>query len=184
MNLLTVKMRIYLALAIWLGILAAGCERVPRVSAYSDPGTIEERYGLTGAYGDRINTGDGSLDATVIPITLSDGRSAQLVIPKNSADGNRILLRDADGIAPVVLENPRMSRDEFVRSQPRVVVQDRTVEPKKNKRSWQKEALIVGGSSGAGAAIGAAAGGGKGAAIGALSGGVAGLIYDLATRNK
>jgi hypothetical protein len=184
MNLRTHKMRIYLALAVWLGILATGCEREPRVAAYSDPGTIEERYGLTGAYGGRINTGDGSLDATIIPITLSDGRSAQLVIPKNNADGNRILLRDADGIAPVVLENPRMSREEFVRSQPRVVVQERAAQPKKNKRSWQKEALIIGGSSGAGAAIGAAAGGGKGAAIGAISGGVAGLIYDLATRNK
>jgi hypothetical protein len=37
---------------------------------------------------------------------------------------------------------------------------------------------------GAGAAIGAVAGGGKGAAIGGLSGGIAGLVYDLATRNK
>jgi hypothetical protein len=52
------------------------------------------------------------------------------------------------------------------------------------KRSWEKEVLIVGGSAGAGAAIGAVAGGKKGAAIGAVSGGVAGLVYDLATRNK
>jgi hypothetical protein len=54
----------------------------------------------------------------------------------------------------------------------------------KKTRSWQKEALIVGGSAGAGAAIGAVAGGKKGAAIGVVSGGVAGLIYDMATRNK
>ena len=52
------------------------------------------------------------------------------------------------------------------------------------KRSWEREALIVGGSAGAGAAIGAVAGGKKGAGIGALSGGVAGLVYDLATRKK
>jgi len=52
------------------------------------------------------------------------------------------------------------------------------------KRSFGKEALIVGGSAGAGAAIGALAGGGKGAGIGGLSGGIAGLVYDLATRNK
>jgi hypothetical protein len=56
--------------------------------------------------------------------------------------------------------------------------------PAKKQRSWQKEVLIVGGSAGAGAAIGAVAGGKKGAAIGAVSGGVAGLIYDMATRNK
>jgi hypothetical protein len=44
--------------------------------------------------------------------------------------------------------------------------------------------LIVAGGTGAGAAIGALAGGKKGAAVGALSGGVAGLVYDLATRKK
>lgn len=56
--------------------------------------------------------------------------------------------------------------------------------PVRHKRSWEHEVLIVGGSAGAGAAIGAAAKGGKGAAVGALTGGVAGLIYDLATRNR
>ncbi len=52
------------------------------------------------------------------------------------------------------------------------------------KRSWEREALIVGGSAGAGAAIGGLAKGKKGAAVGALTGGVAGLVYDLATRNR
>jgi len=60
------------------------------------------------------------------------------------------------------------------------------VEPveQKKTRSWEREVLIVGGSAGAGAAIGAVAGGKKGAGIGALSGGIAGLVYDIATRNK
>jgi hypothetical protein len=68
----------------------------------------------------------------------------------------------------------------------RVVVDERPVEvvEQPKKRSWEREVLIVGGSAGAGAAIGAVAGGKKGAAIGALSGGVAGLVYDMATRNK
>jgi hypothetical protein len=52
------------------------------------------------------------------------------------------------------------------------------------KRSWEKEALIIGGSAGGGAAIGAIAGGKKGAGIGAAAGGVGGLIYDVLTRNK
>jgi len=67
---------------------------------------------------------------------------------------------------------------------PETVTTSRTVSETHNKRSLKKSALIVGGGAGAGAAIGAVAGGGKGAAIGAMSGGVAGLIYDLATRNK
>jgi hypothetical protein len=78
------------------------------------------------------------------------------------------------------------SRTHFV--QPRTVYvsnpvpEKSRVSPTQKKRTFQKEALIVGGSAGAGAAIGAVAGGKKGAALGAVSGGVAGLIYDLATR--
>ena len=52
------------------------------------------------------------------------------------------------------------------------------------QRSKKKSAAIIGGSAGAGAAIGALAGGGKGAAIGALAGGAGGLIYDRATAKK
>jgi hypothetical protein len=68
--------------------------------------------------------------------------------------------------------------------EPRTVAVSDTAIRESQKRSWQKEALIVGGGAGAGAAIGAVAGGKKGAAVGAVSGGVAGLLYDLMTRNK
>lgn len=51
-------------------------------------------------------------------------------------------------------------------------------------RSTRNSALIVAGSAGTGAAIGAIAGGGKGAAIGALAGGAGGLVYDRLTANK
>ena len=176
------RLRVCAVLTLMFAVLAAGCEREPRVLA-SD--TIEQRYGLTGVYDDRIASQDGAVDATIVPITLSDGRMAQLVIPRNRQ--GTLYLRDGEGLTPVVLEQPRVSREEFVRSQPRIV-ERRVVETEpaatEKKRSWQKEVLIVGGSAGAGAAIGAVAGGKKGAAIGALSGGVAGLVYDLATRNK
>lgn len=52
------------------------------------------------------------------------------------------------------------------------------------KRSTKSSVAIVAGSAGAGAAIGALAGGGKGAAIGALAGGGAGLVYDRLTHKK
>lgn len=67
----------------------------------------------------------------------------------------------------------------------RPVLRDSSGEPiTGHQRSTTKSAMIVAGSSAAGAAIGALAKGGKGAAIGAISGGVAGFIFDRLTHNK
>lgn len=52
------------------------------------------------------------------------------------------------------------------------------------ERSATTSALIIAGSSGAGAAIGGLLGGGKGAAVGAIAGGVAGVVYDHHTANR
>jgi hypothetical protein len=54
------------------------------------------------------------------------------------------------------------------------------VEP---RRSWQKSALLIGGSAGAGAGLGAAMGGKKGALAGAAIGGGAAAIYDQMKRH-
>ena len=99
--------------------------------------------------------------------------------PQQDATG--VVADSADFVAPPVAAR---SRAVSTRSVVRDAAPVRSEAPAKKQRTWQKEALIVGGSAGAGAAIGAVAGGKKGAAIGAVSGGVAGLIYDLATRNK
>lgn len=73
-------------------------------------------------------------------------------------------------------------------SRPRVIRQsaegDREYVVRRKKRSTGKSVAIVAGSAGAGAAIGALAGGGKGAAIGGLSGGAAGFIYDRLTHDR
>jgi hypothetical protein len=159
------------------------------VFARNEPSTIEERYGLTGAYSERVTADDRVMDATIVPITLSDGSSGQLVVPKSRLVGQRLYLRQNGELYPVALANTGMSRDEFIKSQPRIVARRVVDEPRRavvpqKKRSLKKELLIVGGGAAGGAAIGALAGGGKGAGIGAATGGVAGLIYDLATRNK
>ena len=54
------------------------------------------------------------------------------------------------------------------------------VEP---RRSWQKSALLIGGSAGAGAGLGAIMGGKKGALAGAALGGGAAAIYDQVKRH-
>jgi hypothetical protein len=52
----------------------------------------------------------------------------------------------------------------------------------KRSRPVSHSVAIIAGASGAGAAIGALAGGGKGAAIGAIAGGAGGFVYDRLTR--
>ncbi len=51
------------------------------------------------------------------------------------------------------------------------------------RRSWQKSALLIGGSAGAGAGVGALMGGKKGALAGAAIGGGAAAIYDQVKRH-
>jgi hypothetical protein len=176
-----------------LGILLVGTlltSACSRASADVDPKAIEAKYGLSGGYVDQVSTADGTVKATIVPTTLDDGRKVQLVIPHQPIGDHQVYMRDGITITPLELSDPKVSKQQFVQSEPRIV--ERRAAPAapatsttaKKKRSLEKEVLIVGGGAGAGAAIGAAAGGGKGAGIGALTGGVAGLVYDLATRNK
>jgi hypothetical protein len=115
-------------------------------------------------------------------VTLADGRRAQLLIPpRTRTEAHGIYLSDDQGLHPIEI-SPEANRSE-IQTAPRVVAR-RAEAPHRNQRSWEKEALIVGGGAGGGAAIGALTGGAKGAGIGAAVGGVGGLIYDLATRKK
>ena len=76
---------------------------------------------------------------------------------------------------------PRVVRTNYVDRERYV---ERDVVRTRRGRSTGKSVAIVAGSAGAGAAIGALAGGGKGAAIGALTGGGAGFLFDRLTHNR
>jgi hypothetical protein len=173
------KILVVVSAAVLSAGAAAGCSG--DVQAMT-PQNIEKQYGVTGAYTDTVSTADGSMRGTLVPVTLADGRTAQLFIPaKASREPHAVYLRDNDGLHPVSVRS-NATRDEITRSP--AIVERRTEPAHSNKRSWEKEALIIGGSAGAGTAIGAVAGGKKGAGIGAAAGGVGGLIYDLLTRDK
>lgn len=147
-----------------------------------DPNQIEQQYGVSGAYSGSVATPSGPMKGTIVPITLADGHSAQLIIPQRQAsDVSSVYLVDNDGLHPVQLKE-RANRQDVVRAP--AIVQRRTQAAGGTTRSWEKEALIIGGSAGAGTAIGALAGGKTGAGVGAAAGGVGGLIYDLLTRQQ
>ena len=79
-------------------------------------------------------------------------------------------------VQPDIVQRPVVTQSARPRAQ-RVVY--REAEP---KRSWQKTALVIGGSAGAGAGIGGLAGGKKGALIGAAIGGGGASIYEAIKR--
>jgi len=166
---------------VWLAVasLSTGCGSAAKEF---EPNQIEQQYGVPGAYTGSVDTPGGPMQGTIIPITLADGRPGQLVIPKRQAsDVRSVYLVDAEGLHPVELKEHATRRE--VAGAP-AVVRRRAESTPSAGRSWEKEVLIIGGSAGAGTAIGAIAGGKKGAGIGATAGGVGGLIYDLLTRNK
>src|SRR5262249_26893068 len=80
------------------------------------PEQLEQQYGVAGAYAGTVSTPDGSIKGTVVPVTLADGRKAQLVIPaQRSRDPHGLYMRDDKGLHPIEVTD-RASRDELAHS--------------------------------------------------------------------
>jgi len=163
-------------------VYAGACLGCTRDVQAMTPQSIEQQYGVPGAYSETVSTADGLLSGTIVPVTLADGRAMQLFIPAApTKEPHAVYMRDHDGLHPVRVKE-HATREEIVGAPAVVATQAEPAHA--NKRSWEKEALIIGGGAGGGAAIGAIAGGKKGAGVGAAAGGIGALIYDLTTRNK
>src|ERR1051325_10033839 len=111
-------MKATLALLLVAALASAGCNKA---SADVDPKAIESRYGLSGGYVEEISTENGKVNATIIPTTLDDGRQVQLVIPHQPIGDHQVYMRDGITITPMELSDPRVSKQQFVQSQPRIV---------------------------------------------------------------
>ena len=146
------------------------------------PQSIQQRYGIQGAYDGTTLHPDGRQSAAV-PVTMDDGRTGEFVIPSKRTGAHPVYYRDDEtGDVHPVRMSPQTTRSQVAQAPRALRYQP---EPQHSKKpSWEKDALIVGGSAGGGALIGAAAGGKSGAAAGAIAGGVGGLIYDLLAGKK
>jgi len=174
-------------IAPFIVLTVLGLAAVPLASCGSDVQAmdaqqVERQYGVAGAHDETVDTPQGPLKGTRVPITLADGRPGYLFIPqKASHDPHAVYLQDTQGLHPIHLKDTA-TREEVVRAPG--IVETRPEPAHANQHPWEKDALIIGGSAGAGMAIGAIAGGKKGAGVGAAAGGVGGLIFDLVTRKK
>ena len=111
-------MRAMLALMLTVLLSVAACSKA---NADVDPKAIEQKYGLSGGYVDEISTEDGKVKATIIPTTLDDGRRVQLVIPHQPIGNHQVYMREGITITPLELSDSKLSKQQFVQSQPRIV---------------------------------------------------------------
>jgi hypothetical protein len=132
--------------------------------------------------GQQVSQVDCVADAPALPVTVD-----QWGQPVNYAQAAHPSFASYSVAAP----RPAVQTRTVYREQPAPVYRTATRststvarQPATQTRSWQKSALIIGGSAAGGAAVGAVLDGKSGAKKGAVLGGVAGTVYDIATRNK
>ena len=132
--------------------------RVPQAYSYGRPMVASDRVGLV-----------DSPDAYAPPSAPYGYTTARAPMAYPVSDGRAL----PDSVVSV--PSPRVAPARVVtHTAPQTVVVDRAPH-----RDWQKTAMVIGGSSAAGAGLGAIFGGKKGALIGAAIGGGAGTLYEV-----
>jgi hypothetical protein len=132
-----------------------------------------------------VQTADGryaTVQASALkPLGYGQAATAQPVAFTSSPAPAHAVYTSPEPARVVYAPAPARTVYQTVESRPaatRTVVQET-----RPKRSWQKSAMVIGGSAGAGAGVGALIGGKKGALIGTALGGGAASIYE-ATRRR
>lgn len=95
----------------------------------------------------------------------------------------RVVYRDREAAAPVRTTSGRRASTSNGTYSP-AGAQGTYDRPAPQTRTWKKSAIIIGGSTAAGAGVGAVLDGKSGAKKGAVVGLLGGTIYDIATRTK
>jgi hypothetical protein len=116
----------------------------------------------------------------------ANGGTQVLCVAGDATSGSR-LVSDGPQPIPVGAQLPAVVHDAPAPArnasyEPRSA--PRTTTRRASGRTWKKSAVIIGGSTAAGAGVGAVMGGGSGAKKGAVVGLLGGVVYDIATRDR
>jgi hypothetical protein len=137
-------------------------------------------------------SGSGAQRVECVPQQPAMGYAGYGAMPVSQLDG-AAAFTPAPGVMPQVVQPVVQERVVYrdrvapARSTARRASTNRTYrtyEPAQQTRSWKKSAIIIGGSTAAGAGVGAVLDGKSGAKKGAVVGLLGGTIYDVATRTK
>jgi hypothetical protein len=159
------------------------CGEGRQALVFTDPRTGQSQVQCVGAEAAFTNSALTPGMATAMPVS----QLVPAIVPAQPAP--QVVYRDP--VVPAARSTARRSSASPVRTASSTY--GRSAEPSYSRtsdvaapqtRSWKKSAIIIGGSTAAGAGVGAVMGGKKGAVKGGVVGLVGGTIYDIATRNK
>jgi hypothetical protein len=130
------------------------------------------------AVGPRADKVDAFAQPATAYVQTVDGQ----IIPVTPAASQAGVSSLQSGFVPVAAQPAAIVPQRTVYRTAAPATQRVVVEERRSGRSWQKTAMVIGGSTAGGAGVGAIVGGKKGALIGAALGGGAASIYEATKR--